>query len=311
MLIFNPDLVIAVLDADLLELSDQTNPMDRKFYLYLLLAIGLLLLVTACSRHSTPQVDAQRSKNPYPASSPAPSVVASSVPKPLPPADSSTQVIERPSPFLDPRSAPPPPKTPAPARTGTSSANRPADRPAHNVRTFTPPPPLVSKLARRETDAEFPAPPAPGAPTIKNWETPAFTRTLGSSAIATYEVPNPKGIHRIFHKLAGIGKQSAVTGGKDFVPPKAIHEIQFVLPPGGIPILAQRKKMDLKASVDASGRVTRVELLTPRDEELATLAGYAARHWSFSPAQLDEQAVPSEIILHFDFNGGPVPAKRD
>jgi hypothetical protein len=158
-------------------------------------------------------------------------------------------------------------------------------------------------------DAELPAAPAVGAPAIKLGESPAFTGTAGSSATATYEFHNPKGIHRIFHKLAGIGRQSAVTGGKDFVPPKPVHEIQFVLPPGGVPILAQRKKLDLKASVDASGRVTRVELLSPRDEELATLAGYAASHWSFSPAQLDKEAVPSEIILHFDFSSAS--AKRD
>ncbi len=283
--------------------------MDRKIYLYLSLAIGLSLLATACSRHSTPQADARRSKNSGPVSPPPASIIASSVPKPLPPADSSMQATERPSPFLDPQSAEPPPKAPAPVRNGI--AQRSTDGRAPGVRRFTPPPPLVSNVARQELDAALPAPPAVGAPAIKLGESPVFTATAGSTATATYELPNPKGIHRIFHKLAGIGRQSAVIGGKDFVPPKAIHEIQFVLPPGGIPILTQRKKMDLKASVDASGRVTRVELLSPKDEGLATFAGYAASHWSFSPAKLDEQAVPSEVILHFDFNGGPVPAKRD
>ena len=220
------------------------------------------------------------------------------------------QLTERPSPFHDPSSAEPPPKAPAPARNGIGSGNRSADRPAHGLKPFIPPPPLVSNLARQEVDAALPAPPAADAPAIKLGESPAFPRRAGSTATATYELPNPKGIHRIIHKLAGIRRRSAVTEGKHFVPPKPLHEIQFVLPPGAIPILAQRKKMDLKASVDASGRITRVELLSPRDEELATLAGYAANHWSFSPAQLDEQAVPSEVILHFDFNGSPVPAKR-
>ncbi len=284
--------------------------MDRKICLYLSLAIGLSLLATACSRHSTPQAKARRSKTSHPSTSPPASVIATSVPKPLQPVDSSMQVAERPSPFLPPPSAAPTPdKAPAPVRSGIGGANRPAGQPARHTRPFTPPPPLVSNLAGREMDAALPAPPAVGAPAIKLGESPAFTGTAGSSATATYELPNPKGIHRIFHKLAGIGRQSAVTGGKDFVPPKPVHAIQFVLPPGGVPILAQRKKLDLKASVDASGRVTRVELLSPRDEELATLAGYAASHWSFSPAQLDEQAVPSEIILHFDFSS--VSAKRD
>ena len=221
------------------------------------------------------------------------------------------QVTERPSPFLDPLSAQPPPKAPAPARNWIGSAQRPVDGPVPGVRSFTPPPPLVSKPARQEMDAELPAPPATNAPEIKLGGSLAFPETAGRSATATYESPNPNGIRRMINKLAGIGRRSAVNGGKNFVPARPIHEIAFMLPPGAIPILAQRKKMDLRASVDASGRVTRVELLSPRDEELATLAGYAASHWSFSPAQLDGQAAPSEIILHFDFNGGPAAAKRD
>jgi hypothetical protein len=297
--------------ADLLLFSNRVNPMDRKICLYLSLAVGLSLVATVCGRHSTPQASAKRSKNSNPMNAPPASEIASNVPKAFLPADSSMQVTGRPSPFFDLRSAEPSPKAPTPVRNGIGSAQRSVDGPAPGVRSFTPPPPLVSKLARQEVDAELPAPPAVDAPAIKLGESPAFPGTVGSSATATYELPNPKGIHRLIHKLAGIGRQSAITGGKDFVPPRPIHEIQFVLPPGGIPILAQRKKMDLKASVDASGRITRVELLSPRDEELATLAGYAANHWSFSPAQLDEQAVPSEVILHFDFNGGSVPAKRD
>ena len=296
--------------TDLLDSSDHQNSMDRKTYLYLSLAIGLSLLATVCSRHPASQAGAQRSKNSYPVNSAPATVIASSVPKPFPPADSSVPVTERPSPFLDQPSAEPPPKTPAPVRNGVASAKR-SDRPAPGVRPFTPPPPLVSNLAKQQRDAALPAAPPIEAPAIKLGESLAFSLTVGSSATATYELSKPKGIHRVIQKLAGIGRQSPVTGGKDFVPPKPIHQIQFVLPPGGIPILAQWKKMDLKASVDALGRITRVELLSPRDEELATFAGYAASHWSFSPAQLNEQAVPSEIILHFDFNGSPVPAKRE
>ena len=61
--------------------------------------------------------------------------------------------------------------------------------------------------------------------------------------------------------------------------------------------------MDLKATVDASGRVTRVELLSPKDEELVRLAAYAAGTWSFVPAKVNDRAVPSEVILHFTFSG--------
>ena len=93
------------------------------------------------------------------------------------------------------------------------------------------------------------------------------------------------------------------------MPPQPIHNIQFVLPPGGVLALAQNKQIDLKASVDASGHVTRVELISPRDEELVTLAAYAASDWKFAPAHLDEQAVPAEVILHFHFDNDAVPEK--
>jgi TonB family protein len=61
--------------------------------------------------------------------------------------------------------------------------------------------------------------------------------------------------------------------------------------------------MDLKATVDESGRVTRVQLLSPKDEELVRLAAYAASAWPFVPAKVNEKAVPSEVILHFTFSG--------
>lgn len=220
------------------------------------------------------------------------------------------QVTERPSPFLDPRSAEPPSKAPKPVRSGIGNSNRSADRPAQGLKPFTPPPPLVSNLTKQEIDPAPLAPPAITESALKLGESSAFMETIGNGATATYELPSEKGFHRMIHKLAGIHRRSAVTEGKGFVPPRPSHEIQFVLPPGAVPILAQRKKVDLKADIDASGRVTRVELLSPLDEELATLAGYAARHWSFSPAQLNEEAVPSEIILHFDFDASPAPAKR-
>ena len=280
--------------------------MDRKICLCLSLAVGVSL-ATGCSRQSTPQAGAQKSKASYPLNPPQAGRIESSAPQPFRPVDPSMQVAERPSPFHDPPSAEPPPKAPAPVRNRIGNA----DRSVHGVKAFTLPPPLISKLARHEVDAALPLSPAIDAPVFRLGGSPAFTETVGDSATATCEVSKPKGIHRIIHKLAGIRKGAAVTGGQDFVPPRPVHEIRFVLPSGAIPILAQGKKMDLKANVDASGRVTRVELLSPRDEELATLVGYAASRWSFSPAQLDEQAVPSEVVLHFDFHGGPVPSKHD
>jgi hypothetical protein len=61
--------------------------------------------------------------------------------------------------------------------------------------------------------------------------------------------------------------------------------------------------MDLRASVDQTGRVTRVELLSPKDEELIRVAADAAGSWPFVPAKVNDVATPSEVILHFTFTG--------
>ena len=63
----------------------------------------------------------------------------------------------------------------------------------------------------------------------------------------------------------------------------------------------QQRRMDLKATINAEGAVTRVELLAPKDQELVNLASYAASEWRFIPARHNETAVPSEVILHFNF----------
>jgi TonB family protein len=79
------------------------------------------------------------------------------------------------------------------------------------------------------------------------------------------------------------------------------------LPADSNPALAREERMDLKATVDASGRVTRVELLAPRDENLVTLAADAASAWRFAPAQFDGRPVPADIVLHFSFGAGSAP----
>jgi TonB family protein len=85
-----------------------------------------------------------------------------------------------------------------------------------------------------------------------------------------------------------------------FLPPKPKREITLLLPKEARALLRDGR-MDLKASVDESGRVTRVELLTPKEEELVRLASYAASDWSFTPARVNEKTVPSEVLMHFNF----------
>jgi TonB family protein len=101
------------------------------------------------------------------------------------------------------------------------------------------------------------------------------------------------GLRRIHQNPAGV---------EGYVAPRPAREIRLVLPPETSTVLTEGT-MDLKAIVDESGRITRVELLSPKNEELIRLASYAAGNWPFVPAKLNDRAVPSEVTLHFTFNG--------
>jgi TonB family protein len=118
---------------------------------------------------------------------------------------------------------------------------------------------------------------------------------------AYLEPAKPTGFHRVLRRVPGlrrIGQHPETEDG--FVAPKPKRDITFMLPPEARATLRDGR-MDLKASVDESGRVTRVELLAPKDEELVRLASYAASDWSFTPARVSEKTVPSEVIMHFNF----------
>lgn len=125
-------------------------------------------------------------------------------------------------------------------------------------------------------------------------------------ATATYEPVRPSRLQRAIRKLPGlrrIHRSSDVEEG--FVPPRPLRENTLLLPPGSAQAALDGRQIDLKADLDESGRVTRVELLAPKNEEIVTLASYAAADWRFVPAEVSDTAVPSQIIIHFHFHVDP------
>lgn len=242
-----------------------------------------LLLLTACNRYGNhKRADSHRSQRPSPVNSPAVSTspsespIASATP---PPENTSAPAPERPSPFLSPpQTTVRTPKAPPQAK----AAKKP----------FIMPPSAVNTRDRIAT-AE-PAPPAVNLSTPVAGPPLLFRETLCCSAIATYEPARPTGLQRLIRKVP-----------KGLIPPHPLKDIQFSVPPDASSLLMQKKRMDLRASVDASGRVTRVELLYPKDERLVALAADAANRWKFAPAQLNDQPVPGELILHFSFDTSP------
>jgi len=151
---------------------------------------------------------------------------------------------------------------------------------------------------------ELPLPPEIQEPSASPAANRVFERAPCCIATATYEPAKLSRLRRVIGKVPGLRKFEQYTaGGEGFVPPQALQQITFVLPPGASPLLMERKRMNLKASVDQNGNVTRVELLSLPDEDLVTLAAYAAKEWQFRPARRNNKAVASEIILHFRFEG--------
>ncbi|HLK49462.1 MAG TPA: energy transducer TonB [Bryobacteraceae bacterium] len=149
--------------------------------------------------------------------------------------------------------------------------------------------------------------PLPGPPAISTTPAPAAIPPVVVRqrpcciGTAFLEPAKPARLKRLFRRLPGLGRIGQPAEAEEgFTAAKPAREISLVLPPEARASLPDGR-MDLKASVDESGRVTRVELLSPKDEELVRLASYAASDWPFKPARLNDKAVPSEVILHFNF----------
>lgn len=267
----------------------------------------VLLLVSGCARHKQPQNSSNRG-----AQVPADTVRVSTEPAPVaPPVAPAVPApeeiaVSRPSPFSDIReadrqlvhSAP----AALPAQQLASKAPAGPDSLRKPLRPFVPAPGDASSVPNtRDRALQLPAPPqlavitpAPVAPVA----TAQRTCCVGTAFL---EPAKPARLQRVFGRVPGlrrIGKHADTEEG--FVAAKPKREITLLLPREARALLRDGR-MDLKASVDESGRVTRVELLTPKEEELIRLASYAASGWSFTPARVNDKTVPSEVLMHFNF----------
>jgi hypothetical protein len=268
----------------------------------LVLTFVLSLLLASCNRHRD-----QTRANSHPSlvnSSSANLTLPSSAFTSAAPRLEKTNAVgpERPSPFSS-RPAAALPALPTPARPRSADSLQSLSLAEVATKPFTIPLAPAINVKARTLSPLLPPPPTLGQSTPVAGQLPRFLETMCCTATATYEPVRPSGLQRMIHKVPGLRRLNpSSTGVKGFIPPRPIHDIQFVLPPDASPALMQKKRMDVKASVDASGRVTRVELLSPRDEDLVTLAAYAANGWRFAPAELNDEFVPAKVILHFSFD---------
>ena len=266
-----------------------------------------LLVVLGCGRHREPQ---SRDKSETRAQS-APVAISPQSPAapsftPVASQSAGEPEAPRPSPFATLPDA----DRQANITTTTPATSEPAPHPPS--KPVTPSAALkkplkafdLSSIQKNSRDriAPLPAPPElqlPGQAATSNL--PFGVRPC-CTGTATLEPAKPARIQRMLRRVPGLRRIGQAPNALDgYVAPRPARDITMVLPPQARSILTAGT-MSLKASVNESGGVTRVELLSPRNEELIRLAAYAAGSWQFVPASLNDRTVPSEVILHFNFS---------
>jgi hypothetical protein len=126
---------------------------------------------------------------------------------------------------------------------------------------------------------------------------------LYDTATITYEPVRTPALQRVLQKFPGLRRLQRFEEGDEFVPPKPRHELAFLVPAGTGREAAFHKPINLKVSLDESGKVTRVERLSKGP--MAGVAAHAALDWQFTPARWQDKPVASEVMVHLRFGGDP------
>jgi hypothetical protein len=124
----------------------------------------------------------------------------------------------------------------------------------------------------------------------------------------TYEPARVSKLRRVISRVPVVDmfQRHKLKQGPRFVSAKPVHQVSPVLPPKSRRWLTGEAWVNLKVSIDKSGRVSQTELQNDADGNLAYVAMDAAKRWQFTPARLNDQVVSSEMILHFVFKNPPV-----
>ena len=219
------------------------------------------------------------------------------------------------SPAAASTSTPTPPKLPVP------HAWKPA--PAKGSADDLPPSSAARSSAEPQRPSPFQPPSKPEAAPMEAIAAPAPTPSSAPvNAAPPARAPEPRvevsaepvpasRLSRVVHHiplLRRIRKDQQAT-----VPPAPLREVK---PPFSA---AQRQGLHTELPVDVhvyitdSGKVDFAELLDTRaaahHRDLADEAVFAARRWSFRPARMGSENVPSEAILHFRFKAEEPPAQ--
>jgi len=230
---------------------------------------------------------------------------------PAPAADSKAAPASRASQSQGKRGARDRVRVPAAAVTA-SEAEKPSalgppaqeNRRPENVATAT------AASANRASPADLEPPPSNTPVTVQPSQTvnsapvQAATPPREPRAIVTYEPVTASKFRRVISKIPGLRslQRRRFKQGDRFVPARPVHQVAPKAPPKIVRELASEMPVDVKVYIDETGRVARAEpLATDEEHELTKLARTAAHLWKFAPARLDDEPVPSEMVLHFVF----------
>jgi TonB family protein len=97
-------------------------------------------------------------------------------------------------------------------------------------------------------------------------------------------------------------------------PPRPLRQVQALLPRELTSTLARRIDVQIRAFVDANGKVTKTEIVentlqNSTDRFFATAALQAAKLWTFTPAMRGAEKISDVIVLQFTFGTGKVAAQ--
>ena len=217
----------------------------------------------------------------------------------------AAELTSPPLPSVDQTGEPPEPQhvqktTRMRRRPATSSAGESVAR--ADAKPFQPPAPGLTTVISGRSSNNALAPPPVLAPAPIDAAADLPPGKLYDTATITYEPVRPPALQRVFQNFPGLRRlQRFEEGdGKEFVPPKPRHELAFLVPAGTNQF---RKPVNLKLSIDESGKVTRVEPLS--NGPMTGVAAHAALAWQFTPARWKDKPVAGEVMVHLRFGGDP------
>jgi protein TonB len=180
---------------------------------------------------------------------------------------------------------------PAPARQTVEPQAPLGSASRQAVKPFTPP---TAQPAPKPAQSVPDAPPTLPGPA-----------TGPVSLAGSYIAETPRLLPLDRQPLPAVARESAAQTGAPEVyhPPEVIREIMPSFPDLLKQVLVSAKTVEVKVSIDETGKVVKTEPVPQRDvhQLLLNAAAAAAREWKFRPARRGDRPMPSEMLLRFTF----------